>query len=105
MTKSRWYGTLIVVSPTQPTLVKFRFTPKAFLSLALAGLISFLAAVAVGHTFPSLVRDHDRAQLANENLQLKVKNKNAQLGELQLQDRVSKIEQQTQRIQELLDAE
>ena len=105
MVKSRWYGTLIVVSPTQPTLVKFRFTPKAFLCLGLVGLISFLAVVAIGHTFPSLVRDRDRARLADENLQLKVKNKNAQIGELQLQDRVSKLEQQTQRIQELLEAE
>jgi hypothetical protein len=96
-------GTLIVIRPASSRPFRLRFTSNAFRLVVLASLISCLMVLIVRHSIRTLATDRDRARLAEENLQLKVKNQNAAIGRVQLINRVTQIEQQARRIEELLE--
>ena len=100
--KKKW-GTLIVVSPSGPRAFKFRFTRNAYRGLVLALLVSFLVLAVVRHTVHGLANDHDRNRLAEENLQLRLKNQNAEIAGIQLKDRVEKLEERARQIEEILE--
>ena len=103
MDRKKWFGTLIVVSPTKLRPFKFRFTSKAFLALMVASVICFLLVGVIGNTVRTLAHNLDRGRLAEENQQLKVMIKNAAIGGVLLSDRVSRIEQRARQIEELLE--
>jgi hypothetical protein len=72
----------------------------------LFGLWSTTAiAVASGvrHTVRALVNDRDRSRLAEENLELRVKNQNAEIAGIQLKNRVAKLEARARQIEEILE--
>jgi hypothetical protein len=102
MDAKKWYGTLIVVTPSNPRAFKIRFSWSAFRGLLLALILSFLVFAAVRHTAHRLVNEHDRSRLAEENLQLKVENQNAEIAGIQLKDRVTKLEARARQIEEIL---
>jgi hypothetical protein len=104
MATKKWCGVLIVVSPEKPRPFKLRFTSKALLYLTLTIMAAFLAVVTIGY-IPSLMIDRARVRLGSENQQLKIKNMNDEMIGLKLQDRVSRIEEQAQHIQELFDTQ
>jgi hypothetical protein len=103
MDGKKWYGTLIVVTPGTPRTFKIRFTWNAFRGLMLAILVSFLVLVSLRHTVRALVDDRDRSRLAEENLQLRVKNQNTEIAGIQLKDRVAKLEERARQIEEILE--
>jgi len=106
MRKSIWNGTLIVVAPDSPRVVKFRFTGIAIWILALSFVLSFLTIAAFAYVFtPSPTADVEGSRLASENQQLKVKNLNVATGASKIEASVDRLEQQAHHIQELLDAE
>lgn len=103
MERKKWYGTLIILSPASLRPFKFRFTSKAFVMFALGALVSCLIIVMLTHSIRRLATDRDRARLVQENLQLKVENKNTVIGGVRLVNRVTKIEEQARHIEELLE--
>jgi hypothetical protein len=95
-------GSLIVVSPRSPRLFKFQFTKTAIAVLALACVISFCAVVAIGYSFPRLMSEGERRTLENENQELRVRNLNVEIRAEQVNDRLSRLEEQSKRITDLM---
>jgi len=105
MSKSPWDGTLIVVSPDNPRIVKFRFTGLAILILVLTCLVSFLLVVAMERRTKPFTMELERIRLTRENQQLKATNMNISAGAATVEGRVDQLEQQAQHILDLLQAD
>jgi hypothetical protein len=103
MDARKWYGTLIVVTPSSPRAFKIRFLWNPFRNLVAALILSLLVLAILRHTTHALVNEYDRNRLAQENLQLKVKNQNAEIAGIQLKDRVNKLEERARQIEEILE--
>jgi hypothetical protein len=96
----------IVIAPHSPTLEKFTISYKAALILVVAFVLAFLTTVFLLLMFPtSRVNEPDRVRLAAENQTLRVENKNIaiQLGRLNAQ--MSRVEQRSQRVVGLMQAD
>jgi len=101
----RLIGNLIVVSPKSPRVFKFQLTKTAILILALSCLISFGVVVVFGYILPAMAPENDHVRLVSENADLRVKNKNISIRADQLSERVAKLEEQTRRIDALMQTE
>ena len=101
----RLLGNLIVVSPASASIHKLRYTPAAIAMLVIAVVGSFFAVVMLGHSFHPLVTDREQTRLEMENQQLKVNNRNEQLKIENMNNRVTNLEEQSHRIQELISTE
>jgi hypothetical protein len=100
------FGNLIILSPTNGNIMKFRFTPTAIMILVLTCFLSFGAVVAIGYTVPPRVRPaSEQRRLEEENMELKISNKNAALGVSKLAETTDRMEAQSKRILDLIDTE
>ncbi len=97
-------GNLIIVSPASATIRKFRYTPKAIVTIGVACLMCFGVVVALC-AVPKLVTDLEQESLETENQQLKVTNRNQQLKVETIDSELSNLEAQSERIKELIDTE
>jgi hypothetical protein len=101
MQKHSW-GTLIVVSPESPRILKFRFTKTAILVLAITALAAFLTVVAV-ETAVGRLSMRDPARLKRENQELKLTNLNIAASKAVVEPQVDEMQRQAEHILELLD--
>jgi hypothetical protein len=101
---NKLFGNLIILSPGS-RIIKFRFTPRAFVVLALSCAISFGAVVAIGYSFPKVVSEREHLRLERENQELRISNMNAALGAARVAEQTQRMEEQSRRIQELIDTE
>ncbi len=99
------FGSCIVVGPVSSGIFRFRYTPTAIAILALAWVASFSMVVVLGYHFPPLVTDRDQIRLEIENQELRVRNRNTEIGTAKIDRRLSRLEGQAQRIGHLLEAE
>jgi Tfp pilus assembly protein PilO len=96
------FCSLIILGPSAPRTVKLHLSRGAITILVLAFLISFLAVIWLGYTFPSDINDSHRANLEAENQALKLEMSNAMVGINKLDAKVAELEQLSKRIQELV---
>ena len=99
----RWKGTLIIVGPAGPRVLKFRFTWKAFAILALSLVISFCTLVCIGYAYPRPVTDREQMRVAQENRELRAGNLNAGIGASKMEEQIALLEKQSERIVELVE--
>jgi len=99
------FGSLIILSPTNGSIMKFRFTPTAILILLLSCFLSFGVVVAIGYSFPVPASESDQLRLEKENMELKISNKNSELGVSVLTATTDRMEAQSKRILDLIEKE
>ncbi len=99
---SEHFCSLIILGPESPHSFKLHLSRGAITILVLAFLLSFLAVVWVGFNSPPRISDLRRSSLESENRVLKVEATNAVLKIKQLNEKVSALEAQSDRINELL---
>ena len=102
---SERFCSVIILGPAAPRMLKVHLSRGAIVILVIAFLLSFLAVVAFGYTFPQTVSDEHRAQLEAENRALKSEAMNAAIGIQKLGAKVSELEDATKRIDEMETAE
>jgi hypothetical protein len=98
------FGSLIILEPSSPQVYSFRVTYAWIAIIALAGLISVGAVVAVGYMFPPLIVDQ-QARLERENQVLRTENKNLKIQADRLGHRVAQLEEISERISTLVEAD
>ena len=98
-------GRLIIVDSASTAIIKFRYTRTAVAILVASFLLSFCVVAILGFTFPPLVTDRDRQRLEMENEALRVQNLNMKFGMQKVTAGVSRIETQTQKIEDLMSTE
>ena len=97
---------LIVIPPDGAGCRKIQISRPAVLILASAFVLSFLTAVALLLLFPRIQRsDTDRSRLATENQTLKIENTNAEFQIRRLNTQLSRLEDLSNRITALADAD
>jgi Tfp pilus assembly protein PilO len=97
----RRFCSLIVFGPRSPRLLKIHISRGSAAVLVIAFLVSLLAVVLMGYTFPPAVSDLHRKQLESENRALKLEASNAAAGIGRLDAKVSQLEEKSRRIREL----
>ena len=96
----------IVLSPHSPRLEKFTISCKAALVLIAAFVLAFLATVFLLLMFPAFkVNEHDRVRLAAENQAMRIENKNLDLQIGKLNRQMSHVEEHSQRVVALIQAD
>jgi hypothetical protein len=96
------FCSLIILGPGNPHNVKFHLSRGGVAILIAAFLLSFLAVVWVGYSVPPNVNDLRRMKLEEENRALRVEATNATLGIKKLDEKVSELEQLSNKINELV---
>ena len=99
---SERFCSLIILGPASPRTFKLHLSRGAIAILVMAFLLSFLAVIWLGHAFPPTVDDLHRRKLEIENRALKVEASNAAIGIRKLDAKVSQLEEQSQRVYELV---
>ena len=102
MQKHSW-GTLIVVSPESPRILKFRFTKTAILVLAITALAAFLTVIAVETAIGPMSVEHERTRLKRENQELKLTNLNIAASKAVVEPQVDEMQRRAEHILQLLD--
>jgi hypothetical protein len=97
------FGSLIILSPGS-RIIKFRFTPRAFMVLGLCCAISFGTVVAIGYGYPR-ISEREQLRLERENQQLRISNKNLALGAAKVTEQTQRMEEQSKHIQDLMNTE
>ena len=97
---------LIVISPVSPKIWKVKVTPQAVIILAVAFLISFTSAAAVTYTLvPQKLDPAYHSRLEAENHALRVENKNTDLQNRRLENKLSNLEGMSNRISVLMETD
>jgi hypothetical protein len=99
---SERFCSLIILGPGAPQTFKLHLSRGAIAILVLAFVVSFFAAAWVGFTLPPRVSDSRHSKLQTENRQLKVEMSNAMVGIERLDAKVSALEAQSTRINDLM---
>jgi hypothetical protein len=103
--KTTFYN-LIVIRPCGDRVRKIKISRPAVLILTAAFVLSFFVAVALMLIFPHIQpSDSDRSRLAAENQTLKIENRNAELMMRRLNAQVSRVEELSNRITALIEAD
>jgi Tfp pilus assembly protein PilO len=102
---SERFCSVIILGPAAPRMLKVHLSRGAIAILVIAFLLSFLAVVMFGYTFPPAVSDVHRAQLAAENRALKSEAANAAIGLQKLDEKVLQLEEATKRIDDMVTAD
>jgi Tfp pilus assembly protein PilO len=100
---SERFCSLIILGPGAPRTVKLHLSRGAITILILAFLLSFLAVIWVGYTFPTSVNELSRTELEEENRVLKLETSNATLGIMRLDAKVAELEELSKRIEVLVE--
>jgi Tfp pilus assembly protein PilO len=100
---SERFCSLIVFAPGAPGTIKFHLSRGAIMILLAAFVLSFLAVVLLGYTFPSEINEVHRAKLAAENQALKIEAADAELRIQRLNAKVSELEETSKRIHTLVE--
>jgi hypothetical protein len=100
---SERFCSLIILGPGAPHTVKLHLSRSAIVILVLAFLLSFLAVIWVGYTFPTSVNELSRTALEAENSALKLETSNAKMGIMRLDARVADLEALSKRIEGLVE--
>ena len=95
------FCSLIIMGPGNPHSFKLHLSRGAVTTLIIAFLLSFLAVLWVGHSYPPTVNDLRRMKLEQENQQLRVEAANAALGIKKLDEKVTELEGLSNRINQL----
>ena len=95
------FCSLIILGPGAPNTLKLHLSRAAIVILVVAFLMSFLAVVWAGYTFPSGTSDLNRKKLESENQALKLETANAAIGIQKLGARVAELEALSKRIEEI----
>jgi hypothetical protein len=103
MTTKCW--NLIVITPESPGILKMRTTRAAAAVLFVAALTSLGIIFLLGYLLPTMVTDVAHRQLVVENERLKVANRNVRIQAARLTTELTELEQQTERIEELIAAD
>ena len=98
---SERFCSVIILGPAAPRMLKVHLSRGAIAVLVIAFLLSFLAVVMFGYTYPEAVNDVHRAQLEAENRALKSEATNAAIGLQKLDAKVLQLEEATKRIDEM----
>ena len=97
---------LIVVSPSNPRILRIRVSKKAMIILAMAFLLSFgLTVAAISSVPPEKLSDADHLQLQAENQALQVENRNVELRANRIDAELSELEALSKRIDALMKAD
>ena len=97
------FCSLIILGPGAPHTVKLHLSRSAIVILVLAFLLSFLAVIWVGYTFPQGVNELSRTALEAENLALRLETSNAKMGIMRLDAKVADLEALSKRIEGLVE--
>jgi hypothetical protein len=100
---SERFCSLIILGPGAPHTVKLHLSRLAIAILVLAFLLSFLAVIWVGYTFPTSVNDLSRTELEAENRALRLETSNAKMGIMKLDAKVADLEALSKRIEGLVE--
>ena len=98
------FCSLIVLGPSAPRAMKVHLSRNAILILVVAFVMSFLAVVLLGYSFPQ-VDEVGRAQLKAENYALKLEAQDAADGLKRLDSKVGELETASKRIEDLMAAQ
>jgi hypothetical protein len=94
---------LIVLPPHGPRIEQIRLSCKAGLILLGAFVLAFLMTVLLLLAFPRIrVNESDRARLDAENQALKIENANLAISIGRLNEKLSRVEEQSQHITSLM---
>jgi hypothetical protein len=97
---------LIVIPPGGSLGPRIQISRLAILILAAALVLSFVTTVALMLIFPGIQpSDTDRSRVAAENQTLKIENRNAEFQMLRLKAQVSRVEELSNRVTALIDAD
>jgi hypothetical protein len=99
---SERFCSLIILGPGAPSTFKLHLSRGAVTILVLAFLLSFLAVIWLGSSYPGSVSDVRRAQLQEENRALKLETANAVIGIRKLSAKVEAMEETSKRIEGLV---
>ena len=95
------FCSLIILGPGAPRAFKLHLSRGAIAILILAFVLAFLAAVAVGYTYPQAINDNKRAELEAENRALRLEASNAAIGIQRLNLKLETLEATSKRIDQL----
>jgi hypothetical protein len=98
------FCSLIVLGPSAPRAFKVHLSRNAILILVVAFMMSFLAVVLLGYSFPH-VDEMNRAKLKAENYALKLEAQDAAKGLKNLDTKVVELETASKRIEDLMAAQ
>jgi Tfp pilus assembly protein PilO len=99
------FCSVMILGPAAPRMLKVHLSRGAIAILVMAFVLSFLAVVMFGYTFPKPVSEVRRAQLEAENRALKNEAANAAIGLQRLDAKVLKLEEATKRIDQTMTAD
>jgi len=98
------FYTFIVIPHASPRLHKLKLPVRALYVLAGVGLVSFFVAVGLGFSYAKMAfkaADYDKLQ--TENSDLKVQKKNLEVATRKLGDKISNLENVSQKIQAIIE--
>ena len=99
---SERFCSLVILGPGAPRTFKLHLSRGAIAILVFAFVVSFLAAAWVSFTLPPRVNPSKHSKLQAENRALRVEMSNAQIGVDRLNEKVSALEAQSNRINDLM---
>jgi len=101
----RSFGSLIIMPPSSPRVHQFRVSTMAIVLILSAGLLTFLAVVSVPYLLPPPPPDVERIRLERENQSLRTHNRNLEVQAERLNYRVMQLEEMSQKITHLMEAD